>query len=421
MRHRYQRHKRNDARVPTLRLGFTGLYQVIMNHLRYIEMSSPYWMPMPMPRPDTCAQWVAPDERAAFVAEQRTLWSVLFSDYARRHCTIVMLPMVLSTVLAVHTLDDKNSLCMHMGSQGRELRPSGNFGWGGAPGASTPHSMAWLSELLDQPIVRGIDFASPESGCYNDHTAYALLCERLLCVFAKARQHNKRMVFHIHAGEGFPVLASHAWAEPVASAERCVWKAQTALEVLPNNGEEPWHYTNARNNIDALIGCFTRLRQSSEFDGLDDYVRIRLGHATHCTFKQALRLAELRIDADVNLGRYTRALQARVLYVVLCIVCCMLILHSNISTQSLLWERASDNPYDTQSTAPLLGAKIMFGVCHVCPACACLTCRLFAAPCCDTSDVDPIAFRRRVSKERFRSLVTSTRRCHRRAATIQAC
>jgi hypothetical protein len=302
--------KRNDAGVPTLRLGFTGLYQVIMNHLRYIEMSSPYWMPMPMPRPDTCAQWVAPDERAAFVAEQRTLWSVLFSDYARRHCTIVMLPMVLSTVLAVHTLDDKNSLCMHMGSQGRELRPSGNFGWGGAPGASTPHSMAWLSELLDQPIVRGIDFASPESGCYNDHTAYALLRERLLCVFAKARQHSKRMVFHIHAGEGFPVLASHAWAEPVASAERCVWKAQTALKVLPNNGEEPWHYTNARNNIDALIGCFTRLWQSSEFDGLDDYVRIRLGHATHCTFKQALRLAELRIDADVNLGRYTRALQA---------------------------------------------------------------------------------------------------------------
>jgi hypothetical protein len=44
----------------------------------------------------------------------------------------------------------------------------------------------------------------------------------------------------------------------------------------------------------------------------------------------------------------------------------MLILHSNISTQSLLWERASDIPYDTQSTAPLLGAKIMFGVCHVC-------------------------------------------------------
>ena len=95
-----------------------------------------------------------------------------------------------------------------------------------------------------------------------------------------------------------------------------------------------------------------------------------------------------------------------VLYVV-----CLLIMHSNISTQSLLWERASDMPYDTQSTAPLLGAKIMFGVCHVCPARACRTCRLFAAPRCGTSDVDPIAFRVRTQTS-FEGAFSVTRHFH---------
>ena len=63
--------------------------------------------------------------------------------------------------------------------------------------------MGWLATLLDQPHVRGVDFASPERGCYNDGVGGDLLRDRLRLVLAKAKEHRKRMIFHIHGGEGF--------------------------------------------------------------------------------------------------------------------------------------------------------------------------------------------------------------------------
>ena len=111
----------------------------------------------------------------------------------------------------------------------------------------------------------------------------------------------------------------------------------TALPVLPGNGKEPFHYQNARNNLDALIACIEQLRAEPEFALLDDYVRVRIGHATHATFEQAVRIAAAKIEVDINLG-------------------------SNLSTQSMVRERASDVPYDTSSDKPLLGGSCIQGL-----------------------------------------------------------
>ena len=165
------------------------------------------------------------------------------------------------------------------------------------------------------------------------------------------------MVFHIHVGEGFPVLDKkaifHERGHFDTDHPTCGMgnsrlldlsirvgtgpiHSMKALPVLPGNGAEPLHYENARRNLDALITAIEKLRGDDEFSNLDDHVRVRFGHATHATFEQALRMASAKIEVDINLG-------------------------SNLSTQSIIRERASDMPYDTAGDDALLGEGVIGG------------------------------------------------------------
>ena len=166
-----------------------GLFQLVLNHISYVEMSMPYWLPMPQPDP-----WVGVPSGALlgkqnpisehgisiqydYAAEQQIAWEVMYSEWAREHITVVMLPMMLSTCLAVSTTDPTNSLATHLvGEEPSEIH-TGNFGFGGAPGADVD-DLAAVSMLLDQPHVRGVDFASPERACYNHQAGGAILRAR---------------------------------------------------------------------------------------------------------------------------------------------------------------------------------------------------------------------------------------------------
>ena len=136
-----------------------------------------------------------------FAAEQQDAWEVLYSDWARQHITIVMLPMLLSTCLAVVTTAPDNSIAEHLVAEESSETPTHNFGFGGAPGSDWDDA-SWVEGLLDQPHVRGVDFASPERACYNNDAGGQILKSRLSLILRKAREHQKRMVFHIHGGEG---------------------------------------------------------------------------------------------------------------------------------------------------------------------------------------------------------------------------
>ena len=302
-----------------------GLFQLILNHLSYVELSSPYWLPLPQPDP-WCGvpQQTFTDQAGShtktlqydFAREQEVLWEVLYSPWAQRHIKLVLLPMMLSTMIAVTQKDQHNSIASHLVGPTASPVATGNFGFGGEVGQG-PDELGWLGQLLDQPHVRGVDFASPERGLYNDGVGADFLRERLRLVLEKGREHNKRMVFHIHGGEGFPVFDkasifaqqseyvptvgptgySHTYygmgeerlnqlCEEVRSKPM---RELRSLPVCPGKGKEPYHYANARANMEALIGGIEALREEEEFRDLDKYVRIRIGHATHLTFPQALR------------------------------------------------------------------------------------------------------------------------------------
>src|SRR5699024_416897 len=55
----------------------------------------------------------------------------------------------------------------------------------------------------------------------------------------------------------------------------------------------------AQRNIGKLLEAVATVRASHP--NLDKYVIIRFGHVTHATLKQAKRMAQLHVEADINL------------------------------------------------------------------------------------------------------------------------
>ena len=70
--------------------------------------------------------------------------------------------MMLSTCFAVtNKTDPHDSLIQHLADPEPSEVHTGNFGFGG-PFGSTLDDVTAVSSLLDQPHIRGVDFASPE-------------------------------------------------------------------------------------------------------------------------------------------------------------------------------------------------------------------------------------------------------------------
>lgn len=154
-----------------------------------------------------------------------------------------------------------------------------------------------LERVLEHPQVVGFDMASPERSCFTRLGAEHFI-EALTIAYRVARSQKRRLVAHVHVGEGFPAYASDS-----VSCDRP--KAPKDLEPLPVRYRDgvPVHFINAEDNIEVLLAAIAAFRDKlkDEVARFDDHIVIRFGHATHANLSQANRMRELRIWADVNL------------------------------------------------------------------------------------------------------------------------
>lgn len=101
-----------------------------------------------------------------------------------------------------------------------------------------------------------------------------------------------KLLVHTHVGEGFAVYYDqHQPPKP--------WTFDSVFSELPvlddnvvSNAQAP------RDNITQLLDAVEQVR--ADYPDLDRYVAIRFGPLTHATLDQAKRMADLRIEADVN-------------------------------------------------------------------------------------------------------------------------
>lgn len=154
-----------------------------------------------------------------------------------------------------------------------------------------------LERTLSHPMVVGFDMASPERSCYTRAGAEHFL-EALRIAYQVARTQRKRLVAHVHVGEGFPAFASDTVScqNPRAPGE---------LEPLPVQYRDglPVHFITAEDNIEVLLAALKTFRQELKDDvrRFDDHIEVRFGHVTHANLSQAQRMRELHVWADVNL------------------------------------------------------------------------------------------------------------------------
>lgn len=145
--------------------------------------------------------------------------------------------------------------------------------------------------------LAGLDTAAPEMTCFTDAgmAHYQRLIDATLRA-AKARRAlgwTGKLLVHTHVGENFGVYYAQ---QPPARP----WTFDTVFAQLPvlsgnvvTNAEVPGH------NIDQVLDAIEQARR--DLPELDDYVIIRLGHVTYASAAQAQRMAELGVEADVNL------------------------------------------------------------------------------------------------------------------------
>jgi hypothetical protein len=150
---------------------------------------------------------------------------------------------------------------------------------------------------LAQDNVSGVDILTPERNSFTDK-GKANLKQLITIVFKKAIALQKRMLVHVHCGEGFPI-AEDDHGTGVDSLEKPV-----PAVVMAADGKTPLHYQNASQNIEKVLEAVAELRKDStipRINELDNYVVIRLGHVAHATRAQAKRMFELNLWADINL------------------------------------------------------------------------------------------------------------------------
>jgi hypothetical protein len=151
------------------------------------------------------------------------------------------------------------------------------------------------SPLL-QANVAGVDVLSPEKNSFTSQGVENFK-QLVKAVFTQAIAENRRMVVHVHVGEGFP-LAAEEHGITSASLE-----APPPAIVTDRDGM-PLHYKYAEGNVQKLIQAVDELRKDPSIPRLaelDNFVVIRFGHVSHATREDAKRMFALHIWADVNL------------------------------------------------------------------------------------------------------------------------
>ncbi len=159
-----------------------------------------------------------------------------------------------------------------------------------------------FGELLrKESSVAGFSILAPETEWYDQatfQTRSGLLLNELNDTITE--QPSRRLVAHIHIGEGAP-----AWAQGLSTAEQYAdlikqKRTETKPEVVYDQGQQ---LAMAEHNIDVVLASL------EQHAGLisSPSIRVRLGHVTHISRGQAdritvlNRLLGLTISADINL------------------------------------------------------------------------------------------------------------------------
>lgn len=143
----------------------------------------------------------------------------------------------------------------------------------------------------------GIDTAAPETTCFTDAgmAYYRRLVDAVYRAAKKRRADgwDGKLLVHTHVGEGFSVY--YGKQQPQKP-----WTFDKVFAQVPElDGNIVTNPQAARNNITQLLNAVAKIRASHP--DLDRYVVIRFGHVTHATLAQARRMAQLHVEADINL------------------------------------------------------------------------------------------------------------------------
>jgi hypothetical protein len=279
---------RSLIKIPSLRLQLQAtLDELAYQQIGYVEMSQPITRFIP-----TSADRKSPP--AGFLADEMT--SALLESEATGGPQLRWLPMLLTGMLA----DDGRGRSLVLGKESGQCESAGPDP---APMLKPllPDSdgKSLLERVLAEPMVIGFDMASPERSCFTqkgaEHFATALHI-----AFAVAQAQHKRLVAHVHVGEGFPVYAS---ASAGISCENPKAPRQMQPLQIKYQGNQPLHFINAENNIEMLLNSVEMFRDRLRggVAKFDDHVEVRFAHVTHATLRQAKRMRQLHIVADVNL------------------------------------------------------------------------------------------------------------------------
>lgn len=201
------------------------------------------------------------------------------------------LPMLLTNVLADSGKESILTLNKKSGECSEEMQKPFLM-----PVQRSNNEKSMLEKVLAHGLVVGVDLASPERACYTKKGAENLK-SILTTTFEVAKSGTKRLVVHIHVGEGFP-----AFSEGKTRCNAPPLKELPAFPIKYKAGV-PVHYVVGSRNVEVLLDAVSEFRASlgEAVSSFDDHVVVRFGHVTHATQVQANRMRENNIWADINL------------------------------------------------------------------------------------------------------------------------
>ncbi len=151
-----------------------------------------------------------------------------------------------------------------------------------------------LRALMARGDVIGVDIAAPETSDMTAGGAQMQHRMRDLALMLQAEGHHRgrKLVLRPHVGEGYIEMPNNE------HGHKAPFDADHSRA----------HYEKAQANLWAMVDAVERLSKTIGPDGkpiynpADPNPEIRLGHATHATPELAMKLKELGIVVEVNLG-----------------------------------------------------------------------------------------------------------------------
>jgi hypothetical protein len=219
---------------------------------------------------------------------------------------------------------------------------------------------------LQNEDISGMDYASPESSCFQADAVADRMDQHLRLVYMASKEVNGGKsgsdivpkVYHVHCGEGYPIYDKNKYFEKYPEGKTAVWEPdwegtyndKTAdAEFNMRSGEfeklceeagknydqqkhfdvvycghfaltgdmRPCHVITARHNMQILSEGITEYVKKESLANFEDLVTVRFGHSTWATYSIAKTMRAAGIHADCNLG-------------------------SNLATQAYTWPVISD-------------------------------------------------------------------------------